>query len=100
MISRLRFYMSFDPGWIQNNERARDILREALDTGFEECGEVYISIEYDEGILILNMMSERAADWVQELIVEIFLKNIPNLSESDFDIEIDLAAEVEDYNDF
>ena len=100
MISRLRFYMSFDYEWIQTNERARDILRESLDAGFENYDEVYISFEYDAGILILNMMSDRDSNSVKDLIVEIFLESIPNLSESDFDIEIDLDVEVEDYNDF
>ena len=100
MISRLRFYMTFDEEWTQHIKHPQDILQDALDAGFESYDEGYISFDYDEGVAILFMMSGRDSFMVRDIIVETFLENVLDLSESNFDIEIDLDAKVDDYNDF
>ncbi len=94
MISRMRFYMTFDDEWTQG------VLQDAIDVGFERIDEVYSSFEYDDGVAILNMMSERDSELMKDIIIEILQKNVPNLSQSSFDIEIDLDVEVTDYNEF
>jgi len=100
MISRLRFYMTFNPEWIHPIERPQNVLQDALDVGLESYDEGFISFEYDDGVAIIYMMSARDSFSVKDIIIETLLENIPNLSESDFDIEIDLDVKVEDYNDF
>jgi len=99
MISRMRFYMTFDPEWTQDVEYPEGILHDALEDGFENIGEVFLSFEYNEGSAMLNMMSDRDSELMEDIITEILLK-ITNLSQSNFDIEIDLDVEVTDYNDF
>lgn len=100
MISRMRFYMTLDTEWTRSVKYPKDILQDVLEDGFERFDEVFSSFEYHDGVAILNMMSDRDSELMEDIITEILLKNVPNLSQSDFDIEIDLDVEVTDYNDF
>lgn len=100
MISRMRFYMTFDTEWTQRIKYPEGILQDVLEDGFEKFDEVFLSFEYHDGVVILNMMSDRDSELIEDIIIEIFLKNVPNLNQSDFDIEIDLDVEITDYNDF
>jgi hypothetical protein len=92
--------MTFDSEWTQSTECPEGILQDALEDGFEKIDECFSSFEYHEGVAILNMMSDRDSELMEDIITEILLKNVPNLSQSDLDIEIDLDVEVTDYNDF
>jgi hypothetical protein len=92
--------MTFDAEWTQDVEQPACVLQDVLEDGFEKFGEVFSSFEYDDGCALLNMMSERDSELMEDIITEILLKNVPNLSQSAFDIEIDLDVEVTDYNEF
>jgi hypothetical protein len=100
MISRMKFYMTFDAEWTQSVEHPGGVLQDALEEGFDKIGEVFLSFDYDEGCAKLHMMSERDSELMEDIITEILLSNVPNLSQSNFYIEIDLDVEVTDYNDF
>lgn len=100
MISRMRFYMTFDASWTEGVKHPEGVLQDVLEDGFDKIGEVFSSFEYDEGVAFLHMMSERDSELMEDIITEMLLSNVPNLSQSAFDIEIDLDVEVTDYNDF
>ena len=98
MISRIRFYVTFDEKWLKSVSPGS--LREALEEGFDEYGEVFISLECHDGTAVLNMMSDRASDVLEDIINESFFKRLPVFDESDFDIEIDLDVPIPDFDDF
>ncbi len=90
MISRIRFYMTFDEEWEICS------IREALEKGFNEYGEAFISLECHDGVAILDMISDRASDVLEDIISESFSKRLPVFDESNFDIEIDLDVPIFD----
>jgi hypothetical protein len=92
--------MTFDASWTEGVEYPLGVLQDVLEDGFGKIDEVFSSFEYSEGAAFLNMMSDRDSELMEDIITEIFLSNVPNLSQSAFDIEIDLDVEVTDYNDF
>ncbi len=98
MISRIRFYMTFDEEWLRKFEACS--IHEALDEGLDEYGETFISLECHDGVAVLDMMSDRASDVLEDIINESFSKRLPMFDESDFYIEIDLDVPVLDFDDF
>jgi len=98
MISRIRFYMTFDEEWIESIEQPHEVLKEVLEEGFDSYGEICSAFEYYDGTLLLTLISGRDCEILEEIISEILLKNLPHLNEFSFDIEIDLDVEVRDYN--
>ena len=100
MISRIRYYMTFDASWTEGVKHPEGVLQDVLEEGFNQIGEVFSSFEYHDGCASLNMMSDRDSELLEDIITEMLLSNVPNLSQSAFYIEIDLDVEVEDYNDF
>ena len=100
MISRIRFYMTFDADWLKKLESPGESLREALEEGFEEYGEVFISFDYHDGTATLELMSDRDSDVMEDIVNESFSKRLSDFNESDFDIEIDLDVPVLDFDEF
>ena len=97
MISRIRFYMTFDEDWLEVLEGS---LQSVLEEGFEEYDEVFISFEQYDNTVVLNMMSERNSGELVEIISEIFDQSFQNFGEADFDIEIDLDSPIDDFDKF
>lgn len=100
MTSRIRFYMTFNEKWLKKFEVFPESLYEALEKGFNEYGEVFISLECHDGTAILDMISDRASDVLEDIINESFSKCLPVFDESDFDIEIDLDVLIVDFDSF
>lgn len=100
MTSRIRFYMTFDAEWIQTVECPNETLRDLLEDGFDLKGEAMTSFEYHDGVAIINLVSNRDCEMLEEMVCEILLTNLDNFHESDLDIEIDLDVEVMDDYDF
>jgi len=97
MISRIRFYMTFDEDWLEVLEGS---LQSVLEEGFEEYDEVFNSFEQYDNTVVLNMMSERNSGELVEIISEIFDQSFQNFGEADFDIEIDLDSPIDDFDKF
>lgn len=100
MISRIRFYMTFDEEWLKKFEVFPESLHGALEEGFDEYGEVFISLVCHDDVAVLDMMSDRASDVLEDIINESFSKRLPVFDESDFDIEIDLDVPILDFDSF
>jgi hypothetical protein len=92
--------MTFDTEWIERLDSPGGSLQGALEEGLGKIDEVFYGFDYDEGIVILYMFSERDSELLEDNIVEILLKRFPSLNSVDLDIEIDLDVEVSDFNDF
>lgn len=100
MNSRIRFYMTFCTDWIESFNLTCESFRDVLEESFEAHGEVFISFTCDDGVAILNMISELDVITLKEIITESFSERLPIFNESDFDIEIDLDVPIEDFDDF
>ena len=82
--------MTFDPAWISQLDDPFIRLRTALSVGLESFGEFCDLYDQYDDIVIIELVSDRDVETMVYIVAESLSRGFPSLSESDFDIEIDL----------
>lgn len=100
MMSLVRLYLTFDIEWVSTLEDPALKIREAINVGLQAYGESCNSFDFirDE-IVILELVSGRSSEVLEDIIYESLLEAFETIHESDFDIEIDLDVDFDDESD-
>ncbi len=93
-MSRIRLYMTFLDEWVATLEDPGTSLLTAIVENLSRYGECYSNYDYYEGIVILDIVSDRNAEAIRDIISESFLEHFA-IADSTFDIEIDLEVPLE-----
>lgn len=82
--------MTFDAEWITQLDSPGLRLRMALNESLSKYDEYCFGYDYYDGIIILEIISDRDVETVKDIVSEGLQSNFHSLCDSDFDIEIDL----------
>ncbi len=93
MMSLIRLYMAFNVDWIATLDNPASEIHKAINVGLQEYGESCNSFNFIHGTVVLELVSGRSGETLEDIIFETLLSQFETIHETDFDIEIDFCVE-------
>lgn len=92
-MNRVRLYMTLSEDWRQSIHITEEMLIHTITEGLKDYSEDLSSLSYMDGMVFLEIISERNCETLEDIVFEIVLNGFETIHDTDIEIEIDLDVD-------